>query len=67
MLQNLNFEGLIPILGGIAGLFISYGPIHLNENRTLSLIEKLQNNRRLKLICPLVIIFGLLQLFNFMG
>lgn len=67
MLQILNFEGLIPIFGGICGILVSYGPIHLNEKKSagLSLSKRQENKRKLRVLGSLVIIYGLLQLFEF--
>lgn len=62
--MNLNIEGLIPILGGIFALLAVHGKIVISKDPVK--IEEWKKTWKPKInwLGPLVIIFGLLQLFR---
>ena len=64
----MNLEGLIPILGGIFALLLAQGVIPKNPKDP----DKMEAWRKklgplLKILGPLAILFGLLQLFSVLG
>ncbi len=64
-MDELNFAALIPIFGGIYGFLLAQGVIPKNPKDP----EKMELWRRkfgmmMKIICPLIVGFGLLQFFR---
>lgn len=64
-MDQLNLSGLIPILGGIYGLLMAHRIVPRNPKHP----EKLELwhrkfGRLMKIICPIVIGFGFLELFR---
>ena len=57
-----NLEGLIPILGGIYGLLLAKGilPRNARDPDKMELWRR-KFGRMLKIICPLIFVFGVLQ------
>jgi hypothetical protein len=60
-----NLQGLIPILGGIYGYLLANGTLPMNPKDP----EKMDLWRRkfgkmMKIICPFIVIFGILQLLG---
>ena len=60
-----NLQGLIPIIGGIYGLLLAKGTLPKNPKDP----ERMELWRRkfgpmMKILCPLVIIFGCLELIG---
>jgi len=63
----LKWSGLIPIIGGIYGLLLAYRvlPKKPGEPERLELWHK-KFGELMKILSPLLIIFGLLELFGIM-
>lgn len=64
-METLDFSGLIPIIGGTYGLLVALGIFPRNPKEP----EKMDLWRRkfggmMKILCPLIIAFGFLQLFR---
>jgi hypothetical protein len=67
-MDGIDFSGLIPILSGIYGLLMAIGIVPMNPKDP----EKMELWRRkfggvMKILCPLIIGFGFLQLFRVLG
>ena len=67
-MDELNLGGLIPILGGVYGYLIAVGVLPRNPKEP----EKMELWRRkfggmMKILSPLIVVFGLLQLFRVLG
>ena len=65
MLNYINPEGLIPLLGGIYGLLMAKGGISKKpENSQASQQWQEKYGKMLTVLSPILIVFGLLQLFK---
>lgn len=60
-----NFQGLIPVLGGIYGFLLANGtlPKKSKDPEKMELWRK-KFGPMMKILCPLIIVFGLLQLIG---
>ncbi|MFW9997904.1 MAG: hypothetical protein ACFFD4_38035 [Candidatus Odinarchaeota archaeon] len=60
-----NFQGLIPVLGGIYGFLLANGtlPKKPKDPEKMELWRK-KFGPMMKILCPLIIVFGLLQLIG---
>jgi hypothetical protein len=61
-----NLQGLIPILCGIYGLLLAQGvlPRHPKDPERLALWRR-KFGGMMKVLCPIVILFGIAQLLGF--
>jgi hypothetical protein len=61
------WQGLIPIAGGIYGLLLAHGvlPRHSKDPERMELWRR-KFGGMMKLICPFLILFGVLQLLGFL-
>ena len=56
--MSLNLEGVIPLIGGVVVLMMATGKIGTN-------LEWIKNHAKtVKIVAPLVIVFGILMLFR---
>lgn len=63
-----NLEGLIPLVGGVYGFLLANGTLPRNPKDP----EKMALWRRkygavLKIACPLLVVFGIIQLLGVLG
>ena len=63
--MHIKFDGLIPIFGGIYGLLIAYRvvPSKPKDPEKMELWHR-KFGTMMKLLCPFLIGFGLLELFR---
>jgi hypothetical protein len=65
MPDNLNFWALIPILGGLYGLLLALRIIPMGgKDPERGELWHRKFGKMMKILCPLIIVFGLLQLFK---
>ena len=62
--MNINYEGLIPILGGIFALLAVHGKLAISKDPVKFEEWKTTWKPIINWLGPVVIIFGLLQLFR---
>ena len=60
----MNLEGLIPIAGGVYGLLLAYGVIRAGKDADRIDAWHRRFGTPLKVLSPLVILFGLALLFR---
>jgi len=60
-----KFNGLIPLLGGIYGLLIAFRilPRNPKDPEKMELWHK-KFGKMMKILCPIIIIFGIVKLLN---
>ena len=60
-----KLQGLIPIFGGIYGLLLARGVLPRNPKDPAKMeLWRRKFGRMMTILCPLIIIFGILQLFG---
>ena len=64
-MNTLDLSGLIPILGGIYGFLMAIGtlPKHPKEPEKMEQWRE-KFGKPMKIVCPIIILFGILQLFR---
>lgn len=62
--MQINLEGAIPILGGIFVWLAATGRFNPSKDPTKGAAWRRQWGPRIKLLAPIVILFGVLQLFG---
>lgn len=62
--MNINYEGLIPIAGGIYALLIAHGKVAVSKDNVKFEEWKRTWKPKLNWLAPAVILFGLLELFS---
>ena len=62
--MTINPEGLIPIIGGIFAWLIATGQYSPSKNRIKFEAWRLVWGPKLKILAPIVIVFGIAQLFG---
>jgi len=64
-MSNMNVEGLIPILGGVYILLIANGVLPRNpKDPDAMALWRRKFRGILNVLCPIVILFGILQFFG---
>jgi hypothetical protein len=60
-----QWKGLIPILGGIYGLLLAYRvlPSHPKDPEKMELWHR-KFGKMMKILCPIIIVFGVLQILG---
>jgi hypothetical protein len=61
---NLNFTGLIAIAGGIYGLLAAFGIVRVSKNQRANDEWLRKFGSVLKILSPVVILFGVAELFG---
>ncbi len=60
-----KFSGIIPVLGGIYGLLLAYGKIKVKPEKEEKMkIWRRKFGKMMKILCPILIIFGLFELYS---
>jgi len=62
--MKLHWDGLIPILGGIYGLLVASGVVRVSRNAEANELWRKKFGGLMKILCPIVILFGLAILFG---
>ena len=61
--MKVNLAGLIPIAGGMYGLLVAYGKVQASKNPEQNEVWRRKFGTMIKILSPLIILFGLAQLF----
>ena len=62
-----HLEGLIPLLGGVYGFLLANGTLPKNPKDPLKMEEwRGKFGKMMKIVCPLLIVFDMLQLLGVM-
>ncbi|HWW01384.1 MAG TPA: hypothetical protein VNZ64_16935 [Candidatus Acidoferrum sp.] len=62
--MHLHFGGLIPIAGGIYGLLAVFRVVQVSKNPEANELWLRKFGPMMKIISPLIILFGLAELFG---
>ena len=62
--MNLDFGGLIPIAGGLYGLLAAFGVVRISKTPQGNQLWIEKFGKAMKILCPLVILFGIAELFG---
>lgn len=62
--MHLNIGGLIPIAGGIYGLLVAFRFVAVSKNPDANELWLRKFGPLLKVLSPLIILFGVAQLFG---
>ena len=62
--MNLHFGGLIYVFGGIYVLLTAFGVIRANKDPEKNELWKRKFGRMMKILAPILILFGLAQFFG---
>lgn len=62
--MQLNFEGLIPIIGGIYCFLLASGTIPIKKDAVKIELWRKQHGGKLKALACLVVLFGFVLLFR---
>ena len=65
--MRLNLEGLIPLLGGVYAGLLAYGVIQGSKNPQRMDVWRKKWGKPLKVIAPLVVLFGVAMLLGVFG
>ena len=58
----MNLDALIPIVGGLYGLLASFGIVQVSKTPEGNELWLKKFGSPMKILCPLVILFGIAQL-----
>lgn len=58
-----NLEGLIPILGGLYGYLLAIGTLPKNPRDPMKMeLWRRKFGKMMRIVCPFLVVFGMLQL-----
>ncbi|MGC6467904.1 MAG: hypothetical protein ACON5N_20190 [Akkermansiaceae bacterium] len=67
-MNELDFSGLIPIVIGIYGFLMAIGVLPRNPKEPEKMeLWRLRYGGMMKVLSPLIVVFGFLQLFRVLG
>jgi hypothetical protein len=62
--MHFNFDGLIFVIGGIYGLLVACGIVQASKNPEANEVWRKQYGTMLKILSPLIILFGLAEFWG---